>query len=551
MVEAANYKHPSVDLEEFERRLRGPEPAQRGVSDPLAELARLVNGEGKQNPGEALDSMFARMPQRPASINQNGGSSVVKLPRATWDRVEPGFDGQPAANGAMQLQEELRGTLHAEDPQTVLEREMRDMHVRHDASRPTAQPEFTSEMFSAPAKGAAPAGAMPDGLHARPDMPGQAGGPADNYSHGQSALGQHAPEEEMVAPGPQFEAAPAVLRAKPKRAPVYVMGAIAAVGLTLIGGTFAWRANSASSPRTVAVIKAPEGPVKVAASSGDGLIVPNQDASVLDKAQGSGKPTGKVVSSDEQPIDLNLAPKAALVPQPAQPSVKAVAPPAANASTSGAAAENPFGPPKRVKTVAVRPDGSVIAAPAAPDANALIAAAPPVAAAAPPPRPAAANPVTAAPVTAPTTPPAKPKATVRVVSPAKPDAKTVNPAPAADDGAAPLQLGSAAGKAKPPAKVQVADATASVAAAQESSTGGKFSVQMAAPNNEQEAKDASNRFKKQFASALGGYSPSIHAGSNAGRTVYRVRVGNLSRDEATALCGNLKANGGNCFVAGN
>jgi SPOR domain len=33
--------------------------------------------------------------------------------------------------------------------------------------------------------------------------------------------------------------------------------------------------------------------------------------------------------------------------------------------------------------------------------------------------------------------------------------------------------------------------------------------------------------------------------------VYRVRVGNMSRDEAVSMCERLKASGGSCFVARN
>jgi cell division protein FtsN len=35
-----------------------------------------------------------------------------------------------------------------------------------------------------------------------------------------------------------------------------------------------------------------------------------------------------------------------------------------------------------------------------------------------------------------------------------------------------------------------------------------------------------------------------------GRTVYRVRVGPMSKDEANGLCSRLKTAGGACFVAG-
>ena len=59
MVEVAAKQHPTVNLDEFERRLRGPLPSARDSDDPLAELARLVNGEGVRPPTDPFKAMFA------------------------------------------------------------------------------------------------------------------------------------------------------------------------------------------------------------------------------------------------------------------------------------------------------------------------------------------------------------------------------------------------------------------------------------------------------------------------------------------------------------
>lgn len=575
MVEAAKVRHPDVDLEEFERRLRGPEPVDRGNSDPLAELARLVNGDPKSAQGDALGSLLAKMPQRPANSADGYSNSVVKMPRATWERAEPVFSGKPevAVNGAIQMQDELRGAIHAheghavpvapaaEDPQAIFEREMREIHAKYDS----------------PSVKAAGQDAF-HGLTSKHAVNDDHPVPLDAASHGERHEHDAMPdtaEEPAAGAEPddwRFAAAPpAAVRHKPARGPVYIMATIAAVGIALVGGTFAWRASSAASPKNIAVIKAQDGPVKVAANAPDGLVVPNQDASILDKAGATVKndvaATSKVAATDEQPIDLKLAPKAAPVVQAV---VKAVAPPSPDAAPS--APDNPFGPPKRVKTVSVRPDGSVISGPVAPAPGTAVAAlaSVPAPVSRPPaaPAPVAANPVVTAPAIAPATPSAaaapppvvvKPKATVRVVAPAKPDVKTVVAAPVAapvaargaipEDANAPLQLGADGSKTQP-TRIKVADATPT-ATTNKDAGGGTFAVQLAAPTSEQEAKDASNRFKKQFAGPLNGRNPIIRSGENGGRTVYRVRVGNLSRDEANALCNDLKASGGNCFVAGN
>ncbi len=84
-----------------------------------------------------------------------------------------------------------------------------------------------------------------------------------------------------------------------------------------------------------------------------------------------------------------------------------------------------------------------------------------------------------------------------------------------------------------------------------SSAGGGFAVQLAAPASEAEAKSTAARLRQRFAAELGGHSPSIRAASVGDKTVYRVRVGGLSREDATALCSKLQGKGGACFVARN
>ncbi len=48
-MSAAPERREPIDIEEFERRLRSPEPARR-VEDPLAELARLLGQQQAQDP---------------------------------------------------------------------------------------------------------------------------------------------------------------------------------------------------------------------------------------------------------------------------------------------------------------------------------------------------------------------------------------------------------------------------------------------------------------------------------------------------------------------
>ena len=82
-------------------------------------------------------------------------------------------------------------------------------------------------------------------------------------------------------------------------------------------------------------------------------------------------------------------------------------------------------------------------------------------------------------------------------------------------------------------------------------TGGGYAVQLGAPPSEQEAKDTSNRLQKKFADQLGAYRPAIHEGKAGDKSVYRIRVGNLTQDDAKSLCSKLQSSGGACFVVRN
>jgi cell division septation protein DedD len=95
----------------------------------------------------------------------------------------------------------------------------------------------------------------------------------------------------------------------------------------------------------------------------------------------------------------------------------------------------------------------------------------------------------------------------------------------------------------------VASAPAAVAAA--SSASGTFAVQLAGTTSEDEARDALGRLTRRFASELGSYRPAVVRAESGSRTVYRVRVSNLSNEDANTLCARLKAGGGTCFVARN
>ncbi|MBV9394501.1 MAG: SPOR domain-containing protein [Methylobacteriaceae bacterium] len=332
------------------------------------------------------------------------------------------------------------------------------------------------------------------------------------------------------------------IRVQRSRRPLYAMGAIVCAGLVGIGASFAMRSKAPGS-QELALVKAASGPVKVAPENPGGLNVPNQSASVLDRAAGS--QVAKVVSREEQPVDLDQQVKQMRVITLGGPkdgsvssgqgaaSVPVPPPPAASVSTRN----NGFPEPKRVKTVSVRPDGSLVVAEASPTPSADPIAA--IAAGRPAP---AASSEGALPKSA------TPKASARITPPsveaAAPGDQAVSTTPP------PAKPKVAAAKPKPEptrvASAQETDATPTQSAA----TGG-FAVQLAAPGSEQDARSISNKLGQKFAGILDGHRPSVVKAEIGDKSIYRVRVGSLSREEATSLCGKIKSKGGECFVAKN
>jgi cell division septation protein DedD len=109
--------------------------------------------------------------------------------------------------------------------------------------------------------------------------------------------------------------------------------------------------------------------------------------------------------------------------------------------------------------------------------------------------------------------------------------------------------------ATPPAPQKVASvqpvpvASSAPSAADSAPTGG-FAVQLAVSASEGEARSTFQKLQQKYAD-LGSQSSIIRKAEVNGNTVFRVRVGPMSRDDASSLCSKLQGQGGQCFVAKN
>ena len=533
MNEPVTRQRPTIDFDEFERSVREPAGAARPQDgDPLAELARLVGTRP-----DPYGDVFAE--DRRQAPSGRPGEQAPRRPTVDFSAIEAG----------------LRGTLPGEAVAPV------------QVSYPQA---------SYPQAGYPQAGYPHPGY---PQTYAQQGYPDPANGHQGYAPDAYAAHDHAVADQAWQEPAAASPAARDMRSrrPIYAMVAVIVAGIVGIGVAFAYKGSN-SGPREIAMIKAVPGPTKIQPPADDSADQPTRDASILDKAQ-QPAPT-KLVSRQEQPVDLsqtvNNAPRdvgAGLMPlynfgSPGggdAASVPVPPPPGAQDSQKPAEALGIAGDiePIRVRTRSYRPDGTPIPNDQPPAA--AMDNAPPAA----PKVDKAALAKTATPKTT------TPKSTTRIATTPKPivtASRGDDAAPAATDPATPAAHKAKAAKAAPKAPTKIADATdnADDAAATQNGAapnaaarndaapadaapagGGGFAVQLAAPGSEAEAKQASSRLSQKFASELSGHRLGFHKASSNGKSVFRVRVGSLTREEATDMCEKLKSSGGTCFVAKN
>jgi hypothetical protein len=397
---------------------------------------------------------------------------------------------------------------------------------------------------------------------------------ADFFSH----LAPNAQDEVPFAPD-EFPASEEPRRGRSSRGMALLMGVllIAAIGGGAAIGLHGQAKKAADG--TLPVIKAASTPVRVEPAASDAEKA-KQEA---DAAAAASDSAAKVTTKEEQPVEvvqpagsppIKIARIIPLSGEQAHLATDAAGAPqlAANATPGTPSPANGFPEPKAVKTVSVRPDDSIIGAektvapsPAAPATSATAVpdetAGQPANVPVPTSRPnLPVMAVSGAPVhtTSAVTPDAVKASTPKVAARALPTTKPIVPAPIVTASAdTPLQLTPVVAKpvkTSKPAPVLQADATtdavANPAPAKPATTSGSFSVQLAAPVSEADAKAFATKIQSQYAAELSGYQTSVHkADLGGGRTVYRVRVANLSREDAVALCEKLHASGGQCFIA--
>ena len=370
--------------------------------------------------------------------------------------------------------------------------------------------------------------------------------------------------------------------------------ALAVLGVAVIGGlgAFALSFGGGDADDTPVLVKADNEPLKVKPEEPGGMSVPNQDSKAYERAAGVVDDTPpmqeKLVNTTEEPVNLASADETDAPLPGVDEDVPAMAASDADAGAGAkgedrlAASDEPAGvgavedlaavQPRKVRTMIVKPDGTLVpreepepapaqqvAAAAAvaasgPQQGAMAPAAQPAAEVAAPAaeaiREVATKPLPAATGTADAAEPAAKAAAAEPtvvtpetgpIAPSRPSnqpAETVSPQP------------------QQQARQQVAQAAPALARSQPAETAAPvtgaspWSMQIASQPTAEAAQESYQNLARRYGGVIGGRGVNIVKADipNKG-TYYRVRIPSASRDEAVALCEKYKAAGGSCFVS--
>jgi SPOR domain len=331
------------------------------------------------------------------------------------------------------------------------------------------------------------------------------------------------------------------------------------------------------------IIRAEDTPAKIAPTAAQTEEPTQQQGKlVYDRVGGDAAADNAQLVPREEPV-ADLGERKVRVIEPGQEDQAAGLRGSASETASGTDASGDT-QPKRVRTVVVKPDGTIVGEIEPPKSAAPVQ----------PLQPAAAQPAPASepvPMSAPAAEPTPESATAEPSGPPLPRprpadlpvSKTSAAAPAAP-ATAPVAPAPAPAAFVPPAAPQASqpvalkpDADASLPTSQQRATGpsqpvqvaasqpaaaavqtttfpaGSFVVQVAATRSESDARQTAATIGQQYARQLSSFKPAVERADLGDRGIYyRVGIGPMrSQNDANSLCGNLKSAGLDCFVRRN
>ncbi|MBZ9738287.1 SPOR domain-containing protein [Mesorhizobium sp. CO1-1-4] len=554
------------DLDIPELHFEEDEPAAAGYDDLDAEFASLLT---EMNSVEVAPAPAGNAAYADESYNA-GFNSGYGAANPGYDQANPGY-GQ-ANPGYGQANPGYEDNRAYEEP------------------RPTYQPEartYAARPAETPARASASGYADAAEGFDLDNLPGsQPVSQADDFAVDEL---DYDPEldEAMSVPGLGEREA-----ARPSgRRGLFIAAIVGAVAVAGGLGAFALSFGGKGGSEAPVIVKADNSPIKVKPENPGGTVVPNQDNKVYDAVVKGAKPAEpvqqKLVTNIEEPVDVQAKDPARAVDLSADQNAAAGTDGGGDASTAGAAPADTAAPapksedriaqvlqdadkgnnndviavaPRKVRTMVVKSDGSLVAredpAPAAPQ----VAAAEPTDPAPQHVAPAGADQTGADQTGADQTGTDQ----TGTVAPA---AAQADDEPALKPAAKPAKAEAKAQSANTPPKVAIApqrpsdqpvdvvgevkpDQVASIDPASTATGNGSWSIQIASQPTVDSAQSTYQDLQRRYGSVLSGRTANIVKAEIAGKgTFYRVRVPAQSRNDAINLCTSYKAAGGNCFVS--
>lgn len=518
-------------------------PRVRRGEDPLAELARLI---GQEDPFAEFSGSSA---QRRATVNGSHSRQTRVVP------VQPERRPERQANGAYAREREADPRQpdprqqSTRQPQPTRGLDDRNQY-RDQQPRPARSPQPRTAAYDdyeepaprprANGRAAAPAQAPAQNYRSRDpyadEAPRQARQTRDAYAEDPRTTrrsDRYAPEETPRHARTSRQQAPAYQEPynrgheddydpdyaddaylpdhaddiygevpRPRRSwGLYLVIGIVAICLVAVAflGVFAYRTIFNSSARPTFVTKS-NAPTKVDPKNApQNAAAPNK--AIQDRIGATGPE--QVLTREEQPADLTQQPNQQQAPQAVQRPQQQTPAFAPVATQQQQQVINPD-QPKKVKTMTVRSDGTVVPGNSQPQQQQQVPAGP---------LPLNANPNSLEPET-PAPVPVRPRSDLNQnVAPTRPHQGNLGPA------------------LTPPAPA------------------GNYLVQVASHKTQEEAQAAWGNLRQQHASIFAGRNADIRRFDLGDRgTFYRAMVGPMNRDQANALCQNLKTAGAGCIV---
>ncbi len=431
-------------------------------------------------------------------------------------------------------------------------------------------------------------------------------------SHDLSIADDDNPETENELDDQEFAAAAAAQ--KPAKRGLMIAAVLGCLAIAGAAGLFVYSGGTDGNSDAPVLVEASEEPVKIAPENPGGVEVPNQDRAVF--AENVVVPEQEaLVPTAEEPIDIAAVPETALPsslngsPEAQKGDDRLI--PEASETTSATDEIGALLAPRKVRTLVVKPDGTLVEREVVPSpepvAPAAVAAPEPVVTETIETTPAPSEPAVAETTTEPTapviaepttetqvvatetssvaTPEVEPTTTASAVdatAPA-PESQTVNEA-VAEIAAVPVATpeaestevaavaepeiavapstsiatpGSIADRPKDqplnivnqPAAAPATQTAAAPAATAQAAVSSPFSVQLASLPSQELAQNAASNLSRQYSNVIGNRGLTIREAQIEGRgTFYRVRVGASDRADANRICSSIKSAGGDCFV---